>query len=86
MNIQINNSAAVLQSAIDGHGVALARSVMAKDDLAAGRLVRLFPDIYFESPLAYYVIYRPECAALPRVQAFKSWLFKEVENQAFKSE
>ena len=85
-SIQINNSAAVLQSAIDGHGVALARSVMAKDDLAAGRLVRLFPDIYFESPLAYYVIYRPECAALPRVQAFKNWLFKEVENQAFKSE
>ena len=79
-SIQINNSAAVLQSAIDGHGVALARSVMAKDDLAAGRLVRLFPDIYFESPLAYYVIYRLECAELPRIHAFKEWLFKEVEN------
>jgi DNA-binding transcriptional LysR family regulator len=34
---------AVLQGAIDGHGVALARSVMARDDVAAGRLVRLFP-------------------------------------------
>ncbi|MCK8117326.1 transcriptional regulator GcvA [Pseudoalteromonas sp. A3] len=79
-SIQINNSAAVLQSAIDGHGVALARSVMAKDDLAAGRLVRLFPNIYFESPLAYYVIYRPESAELPRIHAFKEWLFKEVEN------
>ncbi|MUH72239.1 transcriptional regulator GcvA [Psychrosphaera haliotis] len=79
-SIQINNSAAVLQSAIDGQGVALARSVMVKDDLAAGRLVRIFPTINFESPLAYYVIYRPECAELPRIKAFKEWLFKEVEN------
>ncbi|ALM89666.1 MULTISPECIES: transcriptional regulator GcvA [Alteromonas] len=78
-SIQINNSAAVLQSAIDGHGVALARSVMAKDDVAAGRLVRLFPNISFQSPLAYYVVYRHECADLPRIQAFKDWLFKEVE-------
>ena len=38
--LRINNSAAVLQAAIDGQGVALARSVMAHDDLAAGRLVR----------------------------------------------
>ncbi|MBQ4829427.1 LysR family transcriptional regulator [Alteromonas sp. MMG017] len=78
-SIQINNSAAVLQSAIDGHGVALARSVMAKDDVAAGRLVRLFPNISFQSPLAYYVVYRHECGDLPRIQAFKDWLYKEVE-------
>lgn len=80
-NIQINNSAAVLQSAIDGQGIALARSVMAKDDIAAGRLVRLFPNINFDSPLAYYVIYRPEQRELPRVQAFKKWLFKEVADE-----
>lgn len=78
--MQINNSAAVLQAAIDGHGVALARSVMARDDLAAGRLVRLFPDIKYASPLAYYVVYRPECANLPRLQAFLEWLFEEVVN------
>lgn len=47
--MRINNSAAVLQAAIDGHGVALARSVMARDDLAAGRLVRLFPEVEFTS-------------------------------------
>ncbi|AEE67838.1 LysR family transcriptional regulator [Bordetella pertussis] len=55
--LKINNSAAVLQAAIDGRGVALARSVMAGDDLAAGRLVRLFPDIHFDSELAYYIVY-----------------------------
>lgn len=34
--LKINNSAAVLQAAIDGHGVALARSVMVADDLNQG--------------------------------------------------
>ena len=63
--LRINNSAAVLQAAIDGQGVALARSVMAHDVLAAGRLVRLFPQMRLESTLAYYVVYRPECIAQP---------------------
>ncbi|WDG08979.1 transcriptional regulator GcvA [Vibrio campbellii] len=77
-NIQINNSAAVLQSAIDGNGIALARSVMVKDDLASGRLIRLFPEIQFDSPLAYYVVYRAESEELPRIVSFKSWLFEEA--------
>lgn len=76
--MKINNSAAVLQAAIEGHGVALARSVMARDDLAAGRLIRLFPDIAFTSPLAYFVVYRPERANLPGLVAFREWLFKEA--------
>lgn len=76
--MQINNSAAVLQAAIDGHGVALARSVMAADDLAAGRLVRLFPEISCMSPLAYYVVYRAECSSLPKLSAFRDWLFEEA--------
>lgn len=76
--MQINNSAAVLQAAIDGHGVALARSVMARDDLAAGRLVRLFPEIDCSSELAYYVVYRPECASLPRLAAFREWIIREA--------
>lgn len=76
--MKINNSAAVLQAAIDGQGVALARSVMARDDLATGRLMRLFPNITFPSTLAYYVVYRPECASLPRLAAFRDWLLKEA--------
>ncbi|OAF19560.1 LysR family transcriptional regulator [Bradyrhizobium neotropicale] len=76
--LRINNSAAVLQAAIDGHGVALARSIMARDDVAAGRLVRLFPKIALASALAYYVVYRPECAALPRLAAFRDWLLGEA--------
>jgi LysR family transcriptional regulator, glycine cleavage system transcriptional activator len=71
----------VLQAAIDGHGVALARSIMARDDVAAGRLVRLFADVKFASLLAYYVVYRPECATLPKLVAFRDWLVGEASRQ-----
>lgn len=76
--LKINSSAAVLQAAIEGHGVALARSVMAADDVAAGRLQRLFPALQFASPLAYYVVYRAECAGLARLMAFRDWLMSEA--------
>ena len=38
-----STSAAVLQAAMDGGGIVLARSLLVSDDLKAGRLVRLFP-------------------------------------------
>lgn len=76
--MKINNSAAVLQAAVEGHGVALARSVMARDDLASGRLVRLFPEISVASELAYYIVYRPECSGLPRLTTFRDWLLAEA--------
>lgn len=76
--MKINNSAAVLQAAIDGRGIALGSDVMARDDLASGHLVRLFPEITLTSPLAYYVVYRTEYAGLPRLVAFRNWLLKEA--------
>ena len=79
--MKINNSAAVLQAAIDGHGIALARSVMARDDVASGRLLRLFPHLEFPSPLAYYIVYRPESQALPRLVAFRNWLRLEGSSE-----
>ncbi|QEY24035.1 transcriptional regulator GcvA [Neisseria animalis] len=72
--LQINNSAAVLQAAIDGQGVALARSVMAKDDAASGRLVRLFPDIKSVSPLSYFLVYPKEYGNRQKIKLFQEWL------------
>jgi len=76
--LKINNSSAVLQAAIDGQGIALARSVMAREDLAAGRLVRLFPSIDCASSLAYYVVYPAEYAGRPGVAAMLTWLSEEA--------
>lgn len=76
--LQINNSAAVLQAAIDGHGIALARSVLVHDDVASGRLVRLWPAIGYQSELAYYLVCPPAALELARVQALRQWLLQEV--------
>lgn len=78
--MKINNSAAVLQTAIEGHGIALARSVMARDDLAAGRLVKLFPEHQLDSPLAYYIVCRPENTNAPRLNVFRTWLLDEANS------
>ncbi|OAM31258.1 LysR family transcriptional regulator [Eikenella longinqua] len=80
--LHINNSAAVLQAAADGAGIALARSILAADDLKAGRLVRLFPEISVPSPLAYYLVYRAESCNLPQVRAFREWLRGEAGGAA----
>lgn len=77
--LKVNNSAAVLQAACEGQGVALARSVMVNDDLAAGRLVRLFPQIRLLSPLSYFIVYRAESATAPRLVAFRNWLLTEAD-------
>lgn len=75
---RINNAAAVLQAAVDGQGVALARSVMACDDVKSGRLVRLLPEQSVLSPLSYYAVYRAECASKPRLLSFLAWLRQEA--------
>lgn len=80
--LQINNSAAVLQAAMDGHGIALARGVMVKEDLATGGLVRLQPELSLPSPLAYYVVYRPDSANQPKLIRFRDWLMQEAHPSA----
>lgn len=79
--IRINNSAAVLQAAADGQGIALARSVMAQDDIRSGRLVRLLPHIHWQTPLAYYLVYRSSSANLPALLAFRQWIQEEATRQ-----
>lgn len=78
--LRVTSSAEVLQAAIEGHGLALARSVMVHDDLAAGRLVRPFVDKGLECPLtqAYYVVYKEEFGELAKVRSFRDWLLAEV--------
>ncbi|CAI3131540.1 Glycine cleavage system transcriptional activator [Acinetobacter calcoaceticus] len=76
--LKINNSAAVLQAAIEGHGIALARSVMAADDLKTGRLIQLYSDMQCSSVLAYYMVYREEYRNMPKLQVFRSWLFNQA--------
>ncbi len=71
--LRFNQSSLVLEAAIGGRGVALAKSTLAAADLAAGRLARPF-DITFPIDFAYYLVCPPSKAHLPKVKAFVTWI------------
>jgi LysR family glycine cleavage system transcriptional activator len=66
-----------LDAAIAGHGVVLAYSAIASDDLEAGRLVRPFA-LALPGLFAYYVVTAPGALERPKVRAFRDWLRQEA--------
>lgn len=74
---RFTQSSLVLEAALHGKGVALAKATLAEADLKAGRLVRLFGDT---TPIdfAYYIVGPQRKLKLPKVAAFIDWLRGEV--------
>lgn len=66
-----------IQSAVDGHGVALPGSVFVADDLAAGRLIKPF-SISVPVGCTYYLLCPPATAHNPKIEAFRVWLMEEA--------
>ena len=72
-----SHSSFVIQAVINGEGVALGRTALISDDLAAGRLVIPF-DIPLKAEYAYYITYLPRALARAKVRAFRDWLLEEA--------
>jgi LysR family transcriptional regulator, glycine cleavage system transcriptional activator len=72
-----SDSSHMLQAAIDGQGIALARSSLLGPDLRNGALVRLFA-IDLRSPRSHYLVYPPRLKSAPKVLVFRDWLFAEM--------
>lgn len=66
-----------LHAAVDGQGVAMVRSAHVADDIAAGRLVKLF-NIPCPSTMAYYLVCPEGRENLPKIAAFREWLCQEA--------
>jgi LysR family glycine cleavage system transcriptional activator len=66
-----------VQAAIDDFGVALARSAHVQDDLATGRLVKLF-DVSSPSNVAYYFVCPKGRESEPNIRAFHDWVVEEA--------
>lgn len=73
---RFSDSAMVLQAALEGQGVALARSATVWDDLQARRLTRLF-DITCPFHRAMHLICPSDRTEYPAVVAFRDWLLAE---------
>ena len=70
---RFNQSSLVIEAAVGGRGIALAKRALAQADLDAGRLVAPF-QIADEVDFAYYVVHPKAKGRLPQVKAFVSWL------------
>jgi LysR family glycine cleavage system transcriptional activator len=77
---RFNQSSLVIEAAVGGRGVALAKRTLAQADLDAGRLVAPFPvTTETEVDFAYYVVHPRAKGRLPQVKAFVAWLKAEAE-------
>ncbi|MEM6413630.1 MAG: transcriptional regulator GcvA [Pseudomonadota bacterium] len=75
--LKFNQSSLVIEAAVAGKGVALAKSALALADLEAARLVIPF-DVTTPSSFAYYFV-RPRAKdRVKAVKAFYNWLMEEA--------
>ena len=77
------DSSMAVQSAIEGDGVALARSQLVKDDIARGLLVRPF-EISQPSKFAYYIVYPLDRPVSYQMTVFIEWLQQQVRMDEIK--
>jgi LysR family glycine cleavage system transcriptional activator len=77
----LNQASMAIDAAVDGQGVALARTALAAWDLIGGRLVRPF-DLALPVPYAYWIVCPKATAKLPKIVAFTNWLMVEAAEDA----
>ena len=75
---RFNQSSLVIEAAVNGRGVALAKQTLAQADLDAGRLVNPFQDATVVD-FAYYIVHPKAKGRLSQVKAFVAWLLAEAE-------
>jgi len=74
-----NQSSLVIEAAVAGKGVALAKSALALADLEAARLVIPF-DLTTSTDFAYYIVHPKSRAHNKAVRAFTAWLHNEADD------
>jgi LysR family transcriptional regulator, glycine cleavage system transcriptional activator len=72
-----SDSGMVIQAAIEGQGIAIAKGTLAGDDLKAGRLVRPF-DQSLPANYSYWLVCPEASAERPKIVAFRDWLLAEA--------
>ncbi len=76
--LYFNYAHQIVQAALAGQGLALARLPLVADALASGDLVEVLPGTRLDSPLAYWLLLGPRSLQRPEAQAFTAWLRKEA--------
>lgn len=77
----LNQASMVIDAAVDGQGVALARTALATGDLISGRLIRPF-SLALPVAYAYWIVCPKATAGLPKIETFRNWLLAEAAEDA----
>ncbi len=64
----------MVQAALSGQGVVLARLPLIAESLASADLVEPLPQMRLDSPMGYWLVSGQRSAARPEVLAFCEWL------------
>jgi LysR family transcriptional regulator, glycine cleavage system transcriptional activator len=73
----MNRASMVIDAAIDGQGIGLARTALAAWDLLNGRLVRPFTEALPLS-MGYWIVCPKATSMLPKISRARSWLLAEA--------
>jgi LysR family glycine cleavage system transcriptional activator len=74
----LSHGSLTIEAALRGEGVALGRSVLVAEDVAAGRLVEPFPQIRLPAGRGYDLVYRPGEEDDALIATLRTWLIEEV--------
>ncbi|MET3514089.1 DNA-binding transcriptional LysR family regulator [Pseudacidovorax sp. 1753] len=76
--LYFNYAYQMVQAALSGQGVVLARSPLIAESLASGDLVEVLPRQRMDSPMAYWLLVAPRSTARPEIRAFCDWLRQQA--------
>jgi LysR family transcriptional regulator, glycine cleavage system transcriptional activator len=72
-----NHASLLIDAAVNGQGIALARTTLAAADLIAGRLIKLL-DVSLRTRSNYWIVCPQASATLRKVAMFRDWLLAEA--------
>ena len=77
----LNHASMLIDAAINGQGIALARTTLVAADLIDGRLIRPF-QIALSLKNTYWIVCPRATSMLPKIVAFRDWLLAEATGDA----
>jgi len=77
----LNRASMLIDAAVDGQGVALARTVLAAWDIINGRLVRPI-DVSLRMSNTYWIVCPKVTSSVPKIATFRNWLLAEAAEDA----
>ena len=79
--LTLNRASMLIDAAIDGQGVALARTTLAAWNLMNGRLARPF-DLGLKLAKTYWIVCPKATSMKPKIATFRDWLLAEAADDA----